>query len=182
MVLTVIFILITSSERYNMNPKRIKAVITEDDRVMMDGKYSPIGVMESRMLLQDPKYDVTISKHGLFRIGWQDRQGTPIGPHAYKMKVEARKLEVARWHAKNPGKKMPTGKASAPEVNPVPKVLAPLPKPVKIDTGIPQVSPTDAAKAQADFDSRFTPVVPEPNPVEKTRKVEPVTPIPRFNS
>jgi hypothetical protein len=190
-----------------MNPKRIKAVITEDDRVMMDGKYSPIGVMESRMLLQDPKYDVTISKHGLFRIGWQDRQGTPIGPqaprpvnyesHAYKMKVEARKLEVARWHAKNPGKKMPTGKASAPEVNPVPKVLAPLPKPVKIDTGIPQVSPTDAAKAQADFDSRFTPVVPEPNPVEKTRKVEPVTPktpkvdknpphsvapIPRFNS
>ena len=50
-MLLVIFILITSSERYNMNPKLIKVVITDDDQVRIDGKLSPIGVMESRMFL-----------------------------------------------------------------------------------------------------------------------------------
>ena len=65
-----------------MKPKLIKVVITDDDQVIMDGKSSPIGLREERMLLQDPRYDVTISKHGLFRVGWQDRSGTPIGPQS----------------------------------------------------------------------------------------------------
>jgi hypothetical protein len=170
-----------------MKPTLIKVVITDDDHVMMDGKISPIGLMEEKALLQDPRYDVTISKHGLFRVGWQDRQGTPIGPQAprpvnydsleHKMKVVARKLEVAQWHAKNPGKKMPTEKA-APEVKSAPKAFAPLPKPVKIDTGIPQVSTTDAAKAKADFERQFQPPAPEPQSVVKTPKVVPVTPHP----
>lgn len=172
-----------------MKPKLIKAVITDDDHVMMDGKISPIGLMEEKALLQDPKYDVTISKHGLFRVGWQDRQGTPIGPQAprplvvdplkHEMKVIERKLEVARWHANNQGKKMPTAsKAAAHEIKPVAKILEPAKNAPKIQTGVPQVSKTDAAKAKANFERHLAPVVPESYSAVKTQKAVPSTPNP----
>lgn len=141
------------SERYNMNPELIKVVITDDDQVRIDGKLSPIGVMESRMFLQDPKYDVVISKHGLFRLGWQDRQGTPIGPQAprplaydplkHEMKIMERKLEVDRWHAKNPGKKMPvdTVKVVAPVVKQTGQPPAMKPHPIVNKGPIAPVTP-----------------------------------------
>lgn len=148
MMFSVIFIRITFNEKYNMTPKLIKAIITDDDRVMMDGKYSPIGVMESRILLQDPKYDVTISKHGLFRIGWQDRQGTPIGPQAPRpVKAKQQHKKVAPVKAASPVKKL------VPEISPTPP-LAPqkphvtpvtphpiTPSTVKVDKSQPSFEP-----------------------------------------
>lgn len=121
-----------------MNPKLIKAVITDDDQVRIDGKLSPIGVMESRMLLQDPKYDVTISKHGLFRIGWQDRQGTPIGPQAPRpvaydrVKEEIKSIGILDKARREHKKLVPAvpSKAVAPVV--APSTTSPAMKPLPI--------------------------------------------------
>jgi hypothetical protein len=157
-----------------MKPKLIKVVITDDDQVMMDGKISPIGVMEEKMLLNDPRYDVTISKHGLFRLGWQDRQGTPIGtqaprPVAYDAAKEALKvIERAMQHGH---KKVAPVKTPPPAVKPVAKPTPP-----------PAMKPKPIVNKGPGAPVTPHPITPNTTKVDKNPPQHDVTPIPRFNS
>ena len=199
-----IFILIANPRKVNMNPKLIKAVITDDDQVMMDGKYSPIGVMEEKILLNDPNYDVTISKHGLFRLGWQDRQGTPIGPQAPRpraydpAKAAIKAIEVVEKAKRTPKKKVAP---VTPAKTVVPEVLTP--KTVTVNKNqppykqpvVPVVKPSvpvvKSATPSYIMRPAKLPVVQNPktpNPITpQTQKIDKspphsVAPIPNFNA
>ena len=154
-----------------MNNATRKITITDDNRAIENGKITSISVNEIKNLLQNKSVEVIISNVGLYRIGWADRNGTPIGQVGPIIpSIPSTSLTDPKFMALvNPVPSVVSSVPSVPSVTPVPPAIP-----------VPPVVPASPVPPVEEPILTPNPITPKTSKVIKSNTTH--DQIPRFNS